>query len=100
LLAATLVSGETLLPGSPHGWIALFALAWISQAMGQGLIAYALGHLPASFSSLAILIEPLTAAILGWVWLGEALGGLQAVGGVIVLAGIAVARRASRPIAA
>jgi drug/metabolite transporter (DMT)-like permease len=64
-------------------------------AMGQGLIAYALGHLPASFSALAILIEPLTAAILGWVWLGEALGVLQALGGVIVLAGITVARRAS-----
>jgi drug/metabolite transporter (DMT)-like permease len=95
LLAATLVSGEKLLPGSLYGWLVLLALAWISQAMGQGLIAYALGHLPASFSALAILVEPLTAAILGWVWLGEALGVLQAVGGVIVLAGIAVARRAS-----
>jgi drug/metabolite transporter (DMT)-like permease len=100
LLVATLVSGENLLPGTPNGWIALFALAWISQAMGQGFIAYALGHLPASFSALAILIEPLTAAVLGWVWLGEALGVLQAVGGVIVLAGIAVARRASEPITA
>jgi drug/metabolite transporter (DMT)-like permease len=99
LLAATLVSGEGLLPGSANGWIALFALAWISQATGQGLIAYALGHLPASFSALAILIEPLTAAILGWVWLGEALGALQAVGGVIVLAGITVAHRASGPVA-
>jgi drug/metabolite transporter (DMT)-like permease len=98
LLAATLVSGETLVPRSPNGWIALFALAWISQAMGQGLIAYALGHLPASFSALAILIEPLTAAILGWVWLGEALSVLQAIGGAIVLAGIAVARRASGPV--
>jgi drug/metabolite transporter (DMT)-like permease len=95
LLAATLVSGESLVPRAPNGWIALLALAWISQAMGQGLIAYALGHLPASFSALAILIEPLTAAILGWVWLGEALGVLQALGGVIVLAGITVARRAS-----
>jgi drug/metabolite transporter (DMT)-like permease len=95
LLAATLVSGENLLPASQNGWLVLLALAWISQAMGQGLIAYALGHLPASFSALAILIEPLTAAILGWAWLGEALGALQAVGGVIVLAGIAVARRAS-----
>jgi len=100
LLAATLLSGEGLLPGTASGWIVLFALAWISQAMGQGLIAYALGHLPASFSALAILIEPLTAAILGWVWLGEALGVLQAVGGVVVLAGIAVARRASGPMAA
>jgi drug/metabolite transporter (DMT)-like permease len=100
LLAATLIAGESLLPRSPSGWIVLLALAWISQAMGQGFIAYALGHLPASFSALAILIEPLTAAVLGWLWLGEALGVLQAVGGIIVLAGIAVARRASRPIAA
>jgi drug/metabolite transporter (DMT)-like permease len=100
LLAATLLSGESLLPATAHGWVALFALAWISQAMGQGFIAYALGHLPASFSSLAILIEPLTAAVLGWVWLGEALGALQAVGAVIVLAGIAVARRASGPMVA
>jgi drug/metabolite transporter (DMT)-like permease len=99
LLAATLVSGEGLLPSTQNGWIALFALAWISQAMGQGLIAYALGHLPASFSALAILIEPLTAAILGWIWLGEELGALQAVGGVIVLTGIAVGHRASGPIA-
>jgi drug/metabolite transporter (DMT)-like permease len=98
LLAATLVSGEKLLPDSANGWLALLALAWISQAMGQGFIAYALGHLPASFSALAILIEPLTAALLGWVWLGEALGVLQAVGGVIVLAGIAVARWASGPL--
>jgi drug/metabolite transporter (DMT)-like permease len=97
LLLATLASGESLLPRSPDGWIALFALAWISQAMGQGLIAYALGHLPASFSALVILIEPLTAAILGWVWLGEALGIRQAIGGVIVLAGIIVARRANEP---
>jgi drug/metabolite transporter (DMT)-like permease len=100
LLAATLSSGESLMPRSPDGWIALFALAWISQAMGQGLIAYALGHLPAAFSALAILIEPLTAAILGWVWLGEALGVLQAIGGAVVIAGIIVARQASGPIAA
>jgi drug/metabolite transporter (DMT)-like permease len=100
LLAATLISGETLLPGTAIGWLVLLALAWISQAMGQGLIAYALGHLPASFSALAILIEPLTAAVLGWVWLGEALGLRQAVGGVVVLTGIAVARRASGPMAA
>ena len=100
LLAATLIAREKLLPGSANGWLALLALAWISQAMGQGFIAYALGHLPASFSALAILIEPVTAALLGWVWLGEALGVLQGVGGMIVLAGIAVARRASGSIAA
>ncbi|HEX7198853.1 MAG TPA: DMT family transporter, partial [Dongiaceae bacterium] len=95
LLAATLIAGESLKPQSLGGWSVLVALAWVSQAIGQGLIAYALGHLPASFSALAILIEPLTAAILGWAWLGEALTVLQAIGGAIVLAGIIVARRAS-----
>jgi len=95
LLVATVISGENLLPASASGWSVLVALAWVSQATGQGLIAYALGHLPASFSALAILIEPLTAAILGWAWLGEALSVLQAIGGGIVLAGIIVARRAS-----
>jgi drug/metabolite transporter (DMT)-like permease len=95
LLAATLIAGESLIPHSLNGWAALFALAWVSQATGQGLIAYALGHLPASFSALVILIEPLTAAVLGWAWLGEALTTMQALGGVIVLAGIVVARRAS-----
>jgi drug/metabolite transporter (DMT)-like permease len=35
---------------------------------------------------------------LGWVWLGEALGVLQAIGGAIVVAGITVARRASGPV--
>jgi drug/metabolite transporter (DMT)-like permease len=95
LLAATLIAGESLEPQSLNGWSVLVALAWVSQAVGQGLIAYALGHLPASFSALAILIEPLTAAILGWAWLGEALTVLQAIGGAIVLAGIIVARRAN-----
>ena len=95
LLVATVISGENLLPASASGWSVLVALEWVSQATGQGLIAYALGHLPASFSALAILIEPLTAAILGWAWLGEALSVLQAIGGGIVLAGIIVARRAS-----
>ncbi|HLH96379.1 MAG TPA: DMT family transporter [Xanthobacteraceae bacterium] len=94
LLGATLATGESLMPPSGAGWITLLALAWISQAMGQGLIAYALGHLPASFSALVILIEPLTAAVLGWIWLGEALGAWQAVGGIVVLAGILVAQRA------
>jgi drug/metabolite transporter (DMT)-like permease len=100
LLGATLLGGESLLPASVHGWIALLALAWISQAMGQGLIAYALGHLAASFSALTILIEPLTAAILGWIWLGEALSLVQALGGIVVLAGILVARGASADVAA
>ena len=91
MLAASL--GEKLVPETLHGLWILVGLALVTQVAGQGLIAYALGHLPASFSSLVILIQPLTAALLGWLLLGEAVTGLQVAGGVAILAGILVARQ-------
>lgn len=87
---------EKLVPETWRGLWLLVALALITQGAGQGLIAYALGHLPASFSSLVILIQPLTAALLGWLLLGEAITGLQMAGGAAILAGIVVARRAGK----
>lgn len=94
LLPVTWLMGEKLLPASMDGWLILFGLAWLSHALGQGLIAYALGHLPASFSSLVVLIQPVAAAFFGWLWLGEGLQPLQMAGGVVVLVGIVLARRA------
>lgn len=97
LLPVALASGESLLPATLQGWAVLFGLAWLSHAGGQSLIAYALAHLPASFSSVALLLQPATAAVLAWALLAEPLGSWQALGGAIVLAGVVVARRASRP---
>lgn len=94
LLPAAWLMGEGLLPVSMGGWLTLFGLAWISHALGQGLIAYALGHLPASFSSLVVLVQPVAAAFFGWLWLGEGLAPLQIAGGAVVLGGILLARRA------
>jgi drug/metabolite transporter (DMT)-like permease len=74
-------------------------LAVISQVGGQGLAAVALGTLPATFSSLVIFIEALTAAAFGWIFLGEALGALAALGGIAILAGIFVARPRGVPTA-
>ena len=94
LLPVVWLMGEDLMPASFNGWLILFGLAWLSHALGQGLIAYALGHLPASFSSLVVLIQPVAAAFFGWLWLGEGLAPLQLAGGVVVLIGILLARRA------
>lgn len=94
LLPVVWLMGESLLPASLNGWLILFGLAWLSHALGQGLIAYALGHLPASFSSLVVLIQPVAAAFFGWLWLGEGLAPLQLAGGAVVLIGIILARRA------
>ena len=97
LLPVALASGEALLPGTATGWLKLLGLAWISHAAGQGLIAYALAHLAAGFSSVGLLFQPVMAALFAWVLLGEPLSALQVAGGLVVLAGIALARRGSAP---
>ena len=75
--------------------ISTFGLAWISHCAGQGLIAYSLAHLAAAFSSVSLLFQPVMAAAFGWLLLSEPLVPLQMLGGVVVLAGILLARRGS-----
>lgn len=96
LLPITLLSGESLVAPSLRGWLVLVGLAVISQAAGQSLIAYALAHLPAAFSSLTLLLQPVLAAALAWVLLGERLGAMQFAGGAAVLVAISLARGSTR----
>jgi len=95
LLPVALVSGEALLPATSTGWLKLLGLAWISHAAGQGLIAYALAQLPAGFTSVGLLLQPVIAAVFAWILLGEPLVASQVAGGAVVLAGIYLARKAS-----
>lgn len=96
LLPVAWLSGEGMVATGIYGWAVLLGLALFSHAGGQSLIAYALAHLPAAFSSVGLLVQPVLAAVLAWVLLAEPLGVVQALGGAIVLAGIVLARRASR----
>ncbi len=95
LLPAALASGEVFLPHSLFGWGVLVGLAWISHAAGQGLIAYALAHLPAAFSSVSLLLQPVMATLFAWLILAEPVAALQVAGGLIVLLGIYLARKGS-----
>jgi drug/metabolite transporter (DMT)-like permease len=96
LLPVALASGEALVPGGARGWLILLGLAWVSHAAGQGLIAYALAHLPAAFSSVGLLFQPVMAALFAWLLLAESLVALQVAGGVIVLVGIYLAHRGAK----
>jgi drug/metabolite transporter (DMT)-like permease len=95
LLPVALATGEAFFPRTLEGWLILAGLALVSHAAGQGLIAYALAHLPAAFSSVSLLFQPVMAAAFAWVLLSEPLVPLQIAGGLIVLVGIYLARRGS-----
>lgn len=95
MLPVALASGEDLLPVTLAGWGFLIALAAGPQVFGQGLIAWALAHLPVAFASVSLLVQPVTAALVAWALFGEHIGLQQGIGAVIVLAGIMLARRGS-----
>jgi drug/metabolite transporter (DMT)-like permease len=92
LLVIALAFEGDIRPPDAHAWVVLLALALISHAGGQGLLSVALGRLPTVFSSLVIFIEAIAAAIFAWIFLGEAVSAVQAIGGALILVGIWVAR--------
>lgn len=87
------LAGEQLLPDTSRGWLVILGLALTAQVAGQGLITYGFAHLPAGRSSVTLLLQPLVAAVAGWLILSEPLSLFQAVGGAILLAGIVLARK-------
>jgi len=96
LLAGALALGEPLLPQTLTGWAVLVGIALVSQVGGQTLITYGFAHLPVSFSSVSLLIQPMAAAYLAWLLLDETLTWAHLVGAVVILTGIYIARRGSR----
>lgn len=95
LAVAAVIEGGPLLPQTAWGWGVVLALGIACHVIGQGLITSALAHLPVTFSAIGLLIQPVAAAALAWLLLGEALDPLQWVGGALTLAGITLARHAA-----
>jgi drug/metabolite transporter (DMT)-like permease len=95
LLLIAALAGEGLMPHSARTWLLLVVLALVSQVGGQGLITYAMAHLPASFTTVTLLAQPVVTAVVSFFVFGQALSPLQLGGGVLVLAGIFLAQRSS-----
>jgi drug/metabolite transporter (DMT)-like permease len=93
LLPIALATETDVVPQTLHDWAVVLGLSLLSQVLGQSLINWAMGHLPAAFSSLALLLNPLFAALCAWPILGEALTPLQMVSGLGMILGILLARR-------
>jgi drug/metabolite transporter (DMT)-like permease len=95
LLPFAFAMSPTLLSGSLEGWLILLGLAVISHTGGQGLMTFALAHLPTSFSSMTGLMQTAVAAIAAWVLFAEPLTPMMLGSGAAILAGIWICRRAT-----
>jgi drug/metabolite transporter (DMT)-like permease len=97
LLLLNFAMGISLRVPHRHTWWALLGLGLVSQLGGYLALTYALGHLPATITSISLLTQgPLTAAM-ATVLLGEPLTLPQVVGGTLVLLGVGLAHRQRYP---
>ena len=98
LWAAVLLTGTTASGYDPRTWWALAAMAAVSQLIGHSGYNWSLRHLNPLFVAVVSVGEPVLASVLGWWLLGEAVDWRTGAGGLLILAGIALAvRRAPVP---
>ncbi|HVI98107.1 MAG TPA: DMT family transporter [Sphingomonas sp.] len=93
LLLTALALGERVWPSD---WGPLITLALVSQAMGQGLMTYALGKLPPLVIGIALLTQPIISGAVGWTVYGEVLGTPDLIGAILVGIALVLVRRRSR----
>jgi drug/metabolite transporter (DMT)-like permease len=77
--------------------LALLGLGLVSQLGGYLALTYALGHLPATVTSVSLLSQGPLTAVLAALLLAEPLTGAQILGGALVLVGVGLANRLGHP---
>jgi len=92
-----LLRGDALAGFAIHSWSAMLGAAGLSQLVGVLGIVWALRFLPTTLASVALLGQPVAAAVLAWWLLDEPMTAIQGIGAVAVLAGIGLASRGGRP---
>jgi drug/metabolite transporter (DMT)-like permease len=90
LLAVAIATGAPLAALEPHSYVACIGAAACASLVGHGLINAAVRTTPAHVVALAILAEPIGASLITWAAFDEAPPAHAALGGAIVIVGIAV----------
>ncbi len=97
LLPLALLLEPPLPPLSPANLAGMAWLGLVGAAASYALWFRGVARLEPAAVSMLGMMSPVTAVILGWIWLGQALTPLQAIGAVIILASVWAGQRASRP---
>ncbi|MET0473300.1 MAG: EamA family transporter [Mycobacterium sp.] len=97
VMPLTFTSRDTVLAGMTTSWLVpVIALALIPTAIAYTLGIMGIARLRPRFASLVGLAEVMFAVLAAWALLGEALTAAQAVGAVVVLGGLVLARQGDR----
>ncbi|WP_433857265.1 DMT family transporter [Streptomyces kronopolitis] len=80
--------GESLWPTTAKGWLVLIALAVTSQVLGQTLMAHAVKFLRLQLAAVYVLLQPVAAAVYGFVLFGQELSWIQLAGIAVLLISI------------
>ena len=90
LLVVNLIADQTLWGFSVNAWISLLIQGLVSQLLAWLLISYATKYMRATRLSLSLLSQVVFASILAWFILDEAVTMEKLIGGIFILAGIAI----------
>jgi drug/metabolite transporter (DMT)-like permease len=97
IMPLTFTTNDTVIAGLTTSWVVpVVALGVVATAVAYTLGIMGISRLRPRFASLVGLSEVMFAVLAAWVLLGEAMTAIQAIGGVIVLAGLALARQGDR----
>jgi drug/metabolite transporter (DMT)-like permease len=97
VMPLTFTTNDTVIAGWTTSWVVpMIALALVPTAIAYTLGIMGIARLRPRFASLVGLAEVLFAVLTAWALLGEAMAPIQAIGGVVVLVGLALARQGDR----
>ncbi|MEH2124125.1 DMT family transporter [Nostoc sp.] len=91
MIPIVLIFEKQVFPVTLSGWLVVFALAAICEALGHGLIVYSLKNFSSGFISLLLLLNPVIVAILAWILFSENLSVFNLLGLALILGGIYLA---------
>lgn len=80
-------------------WVALGAVVVLGTLLPYLLDLAALAHLSATTVGAVGMLEPVIATVVAWAWLEQSLSPAQLLGGVVILAGVAIALRVGSGVA-
>lgn len=96
LLATGALAGVELRPASTTSLAFILLSALIPQLVGHSLLTWALRHATPTQVSMAVVGEPAGATLIAWLWLGDTVAPIIAVGCAITLAAVVVASRTAQ----